>query len=159
VKFQALDIPEANTLTLGVMAVLAQHEREIISARTRAALVARRTRGLPLGTPRDMSAYAARASAQACAVIAEKAKIRAALVAPAIKSARSAGCATLRQIAEHLDDLGITTPRGKRWTPTAVANAERLIAATKNRSSEWAEGELFATSKWHRVSPARSKPA
>src|SRR6202034_2959368 len=61
VKFQALDIPEANTLTLGVMAVLAQHEREIISARTRAALAARRARGLPLGTPRDMSPYAARA--------------------------------------------------------------------------------------------------
>lgn len=38
VRFQALDIPEANTLTLGVMAVLAQHERELISQRTRAAL-------------------------------------------------------------------------------------------------------------------------
>jgi DNA invertase Pin-like site-specific DNA recombinase len=136
VKFQALDIPEANTLTLGVMAVLAQHEREIISARTRAALAARRARGLPLGTPRDMSAHAARASALARAVNTEKAKTRAALVAPAIKSARSAGCASLRQVAEHLDKLGITTPRGKSWTPTAVANAEKLIAVTRNRSCE-----------------------
>jgi DNA invertase Pin-like site-specific DNA recombinase len=136
VKFQALDIPEANTLTLGVMAVLAQYEREIISARTKAALAARRARGLPLGTPRDMSAYAARASALACAVNTEKAKTRAALVAPAIKVARSGGCATLRQIAEHLDGLGITTPRGKKWTPTAVANAERLIAGTRNRACE-----------------------
>jgi DNA invertase Pin-like site-specific DNA recombinase len=136
VKFQALDIPEANTLTLGVMAVLAQHEREIISARTRAALAARRARGLQLGTPRDMSAYAAHASALARTVNTDKAKARAALVAPAIKSARSAGCATLRQIAEHLDDLGITTPRGKKWTPTAVSNAEKLIAVTRNRPRE-----------------------
>jgi DNA invertase Pin-like site-specific DNA recombinase len=136
VKFQALDIPEANTLTLGVMAVLAQHEREIISGRTKAALAARRARGLPLGTPRDMSAHAARASALARAVNTEKAKTRAALVAPAIKSARSAGCASLRQVAEHLDDLGITTPRGKKWTPTAVKNAEKLMAATRNRSRE-----------------------
>jgi DNA invertase Pin-like site-specific DNA recombinase len=134
VKFQALDIPEANTLTLGVMAVLAQHEREIISARTKAALAARRARGLPLGTPRNMSAYATRASALASVKNTEKAKTRAALVAPAIESARSAGCATLRQIAEHLDDLGVTTPRGKRWTPTAVVNAEKLIAITRNRS-------------------------
>jgi DNA invertase Pin-like site-specific DNA recombinase len=136
VKFQALDIPEANTLTLGVMAVLAQHEREIISARTRAALAARRARGLPLGTPRDMSAHAARASALACAVNARKARSRAALVAPAIKSARAAGCASLRQVAEHLDELGITTPRGKSWTPTAVKNAEKLIATTRSRSRE-----------------------
>jgi DNA invertase Pin-like site-specific DNA recombinase len=128
VKFQALDIPEANTLTLGVMAVLAQHEREIISARTRAALAARRARGLPLGTPRDMSAYAVQASALASVTNTEKAKARADLVAPAIKAARMAGCATLRRIAEHLDELGVTTPRGKKWTPTAVANAERLIA-------------------------------
>jgi len=51
VKFQALDIPEANTLTLGVMALLAQQERELISTRTREALAARRARRLPIGTP------------------------------------------------------------------------------------------------------------
>lgn len=132
VKFQALDIPEANTLTLGVMAVLAQHEREIISGRTKAALAARRARGKPLGTPRDLSAYAARGSALARAVNTEKAKTRAVLVAPAIKSARSAGCTSLRQVAEHLDELGITTPRGKAWTATAVANAEKLIKGTRS---------------------------
>jgi DNA invertase Pin-like site-specific DNA recombinase len=136
VKFQALDIPEANTLTLGVMAVLAQYEREIISGRTKAALAARRARGLPLGTPRDMSAYAARASALARAVNTEKAKARAAEVAPAIAAARSSGCRTLRQIAEHLDQLGIPTPRGRLWTPTAVSNAEKLIEITRNRSRE-----------------------
>jgi DNA invertase Pin-like site-specific DNA recombinase len=128
VKFQALDIPEANTLTLGVMAVLAQHEREIISARTRAALEARRARGLPLGTPRDMSAYSARASALAAVTNKQKAKIRASLVAPAIKAARLAGCSSLRQIGKHLDEMGVPTPRGRKWTPTAVANAEKLIA-------------------------------
>jgi DNA invertase Pin-like site-specific DNA recombinase len=128
VKFQALDIPEANTLTLGVMAVLAQHEREIISARTRAALAARRARGLPLGTPRNMSRYAARASALASVTNTEKARARATLVAPAITAARLAGCTSLRRIAEHLDEMGVTTPRGKKWTPTAVANAEKLIA-------------------------------
>jgi DNA invertase Pin-like site-specific DNA recombinase len=62
VKFQAIDIPEANTLALGVFAAMAQHEWEIISARTKAALAARKARGLPLGTPRDLSAYATQVS-------------------------------------------------------------------------------------------------
>jgi DNA invertase Pin-like site-specific DNA recombinase len=46
-------------LTLTVMAAMAQHEQEVISQRTIAALAARKARGLPLGTPRDLSAYAA----------------------------------------------------------------------------------------------------
>ncbi len=50
-RFQALDIPEANTLTLGVMIAMTQHEREIISKRTRDALARRRAKGLPLGNP------------------------------------------------------------------------------------------------------------
>jgi DNA invertase Pin-like site-specific DNA recombinase len=135
VKFQALDILEANTLTLGVMAVLAQHEREIISARTKAALGARRARGLTLGTPRDMSPYAARASVLARAANAKKAQARAAEVAPAIAAARASGRNSLRQIAEHLDGLGIPTPRGKAWTPTAVSNAEKLIANSNYRGN------------------------
>src|SRR5262250_108087 len=40
VQFVAADLPEANTMTVGVMAVVAQHEREAISARTKAALAA-----------------------------------------------------------------------------------------------------------------------
>jgi DNA invertase Pin-like site-specific DNA recombinase len=127
VRFQALDIPEANTLTLGVLSVLAQHERELISARTKAALAARRARGLPLGTPRDLSAYARRASALGRAANTAKARARAAVIAPQIKEARNNGCASLRAIAGYLNGQEITTPRGKQWTAAAVANAQRLI--------------------------------
>lgn len=128
VKFQALDIPEANTLTLGVMALLAQQERELISQRTRAALAARKARGLSLGNPRDLSAHAKRAGRLGGDVIAAQARERANLIAPQIKAAREAGNTSLRQIAAYLNGLEITTPRGKAWTATAVKNAQALIA-------------------------------
>src|SRR5882672_7409199 len=49
VDFIAADLPEANTMTVGVMAVVAQHEREAISQRTKAALQAAKARGTKLG--------------------------------------------------------------------------------------------------------------
>lgn len=133
VKFQALDLPEANTLTLGVFAAMAQHEREIISARTKAALAARKARGLPLGTPRDLSAYAASAAAAGHAAQLAIAKKRAEDIASQIEAARSDGCTSLRQVAEWLNDQGIVTPRGKLWTAAAVRNAERVARGLPTR--------------------------
>src|SRR5215510_570518 len=49
VDLVAADLPEANTMTVGVMAVVAQHEREAISARTKAALAAAKRRGVKVG--------------------------------------------------------------------------------------------------------------
>jgi DNA invertase Pin-like site-specific DNA recombinase len=129
VKFQAIDIPEANTLTLGVFAAMAQHEREIISVRTRAALAARKARGLPLGTPRDLSAYATAAGVTGRAVLSAKATKHAAEIAPQIEKARIEGCNTLRQIAEWLNVQGFVTPRGKTWTASAVLAASNRAAA------------------------------
>jgi DNA invertase Pin-like site-specific DNA recombinase len=52
VEFVAVDIPHANTLTIHILAAVAQHEREIISARTSAALQAAKARGKRLGNPK-----------------------------------------------------------------------------------------------------------
>lgn len=50
-------------------------------------VAARRARGLPLGTPRDMSAYAARAAALGRAANAAKARARAKEIAPVLAAA------------------------------------------------------------------------
>jgi DNA invertase Pin-like site-specific DNA recombinase len=127
VRFQALDIPDANTMTLSVMAGMAQHERELISARTKAALAARRARGLPLGQRRDMSAYQARGSALGVAQLKAQALARAKIAAQPIADAKAAGCTSLRQIAAWLNSAEVLTPRGGKWTANAVMKATRRL--------------------------------
>jgi hypothetical protein len=52
IDFVAVDMPNANRMTVGIMALVAEQEREAISTRTKAALAAARARGVKLGTPK-----------------------------------------------------------------------------------------------------------
>lgn len=57
VDFVCADIPDANTLTIGIFATIAQHEREIISRRTKDALKAKKQNGFQLGSPKNLTAF------------------------------------------------------------------------------------------------------
>jgi DNA invertase Pin-like site-specific DNA recombinase len=124
VDFVACDLPEANTLTIGIFAVMAQHERETIAKRTKDALAAKKARGFQLGTPSNLTAEAA---AKGRAAQRDRA-----LGDPDRKKARGMALLlrekgqTTREIAAALNDTGYTTRQGGVFHPTTVL---RLLAA------------------------------
>lgn len=128
IEFVAADMPEANRMTVGILAVVAEHEREQISARTKAALGAAKARGVKLGghAPRDASGMAAMRAAGAAKARAV-ADHRAADLAPVLAELKAAGM-SLDRMAQELTKRGITTPRGGKWTATAVRRAQVRIA-------------------------------
>lgn len=112
VEFVAADMPEANRFMLHIMAAVAEHEREMISQRTKAALVAAKARGTCLGNPRpDMATARAVASDNA-------AKFRAA-IRPQIQALQAEG-QSLRGIAAELNAKGIRGPRRGSWHAASV---------------------------------------
>lgn len=119
VKFICADLPDANELTIRVLAAVAQHEREAISARTTAALVVAKARGVRLGNPKLTAGTAATASL-ARAGLTAKANAFAQDLRDVVETAKSEGVLTLVGIAAHLTALTVPTRRGSSWTPTAL---------------------------------------
>jgi DNA invertase Pin-like site-specific DNA recombinase len=123
VAFVCADMPEANTLTIGVMATMAQHEREVISDRTKKALAEKKRLGFVLGRPENLTPEAideGRRVRQRNARADENNRRAAALA----NSMRASG-QTWTAIANSLNGAGFRTRRGKEFRPVQV---QRVVA-------------------------------
>lgn len=124
VKFVAADMEGANSLTVGVMALVAQEEREAISKRTKAALAAAKARGVKLGNPNGTAAIkrAGKGNQAGLAVIKSKADCYALDLASVVAALQAQGIGSLGKLAEALNDRGMETPRGGKWYKSSVRN-------------------------------------
>jgi DNA invertase Pin-like site-specific DNA recombinase len=114
VDFIAVDNPHATRLTLHILAAVAEHEREMISDRTKAALAAAKAQGRVLGANGRVLAEQHKADAL----------VRVAPVADRLRALRAGGL-SLRRIADTLNGEGIPSPGGASW---GAVNVQRALA-------------------------------
>lgn len=121
VDFVCTDMPHANRLTVGIMAMVADEERRAISDRTKAALAAAKRRGVALGGDRGAKlSRAARKAGRDAQVT--RANERAADLAHIIRDLQSSGITSLSGIAKALTERRVPTPRGStKWIAVQVA--------------------------------------
>ena len=118
IDFVAADMPYANKLTIQIMAAFAEHERDQISQRTKAALAAAKAQGVELGANGKVLAKQHKAEAQQ----------RANSLRVCVDAIKKEGYTTVRDICAQLNALGINTPTGKRWHPTTTYRLLKRLA-------------------------------
>lgn len=129
VRFLCCDMPEANDLTIGIMAAMAQHERKAISERTKAAMAAAKRRGVVFGNPR-LDEVRNTDTTAALAKRDENARARNADYLAVIMEFEAEAGRPLsgRELAKLLDDAGYRTARGKRFTHTQALRIRKMAA-------------------------------
>lgn len=127
VEFVAADNPTATRLTIHILAAMAEHEREQISQRTKAALAAAKRRGVKLGGKRNGSGWKARNQRLGAEALAARAD---AFAQDLREVLADIGPGSLRSIAAALTERNIRTPRGGGWTATAVARLQERLQLT-----------------------------
>ena len=115
VEFVAVDNPHANKLTIHILAAVAQHEREMISERTKAAPAAAKARGKQLGTPDPRGAVRRMVKARKAS-----ADRFAAHVLPMIRAVQAMGFTSNAAIAAELNARKVPTARRREWTHVQV---------------------------------------
>jgi DNA invertase Pin-like site-specific DNA recombinase len=117
VDFVAVDMPEANRLTIHILAAVAEYEADRVSVRTKEALAIAKGRGTRLGNPTPAPSLERGRATRAAKLEAHRQSI-----APLVKHLRDEG-RSLRAIAAELNARGIPTARrGNKWHPETVAN-------------------------------------
>lgn len=117
VKFKAVDFPEANELTIHILASIAQHEAKVISTRIKDALAVKKQKGEKLGNPQNLTNEARKKGTLS---IVAKAKNNENNQRAKAFIAQMEG-KTLQQIADALNESKFKTSRGKLFTPTQVS--------------------------------------
>lgn len=107
---------DTDPFLLHLYAALAEKERAMISARTKAALAQKKAQGVRLGNPTNLR----EAGNIGRATLHQQADAFALNVLPVIEAIRAAGITTLRGIVDALNTRGVKTSTGAAWHVTTL---------------------------------------
>ena len=132
INFIAADMPEANRLTIGIMALVAEQEREAISKRTKDALAVAKARGVQLGAYRD-GRFVGRIGTAEDAKKASEARTalyrrRAVEKLPILQKVDPDGSMSLQRIAQLLNNMNVPTISGRgSWSANSVRRLKSVF--------------------------------
>lgn len=125
IEFVAVDMPHANRLTVGIMALVAEQEREAISQRTKAALAAAKARGTRLGKPKGTKVLNAEIGfARGIETIKANARVFAERIQPVLAELDGLSASAA---AQELERRGYATARGGKWSATLVIRTRKRL--------------------------------
>lgn len=124
VKLRCIELPELNTLTLGIFGSVAQWERELISNRTKNGLAALKARGVKLGSPANLTVDARKKGVES--IIKKRVENENWKVAKMFieNFQMKNGYINYTKISNDLNIIGYKTRNGKHFNPSTV---RRLI--------------------------------
>lgn len=126
VDFVAADMPDANRLTVHVIAAIAEYERQVISDRTKQALQRAKAAGRKIGNPRIAQQQSAAVSAAV-----DRANAAALKVLPFIQFHDRDNTLSATALANILNAEGIRGTRGGTWTAASVRNLRNRLATLR----------------------------
>ena len=125
IQIHFCDYPSADKMVIGIMAAVAEGEARMISERTKKALQVAKARGVKLGT-NNLTPDGTIKGVENSVVARQKIALsRAIEIMPIIQEIRERGVHTLTGIANELNAMGISAPRGGRFYPQTVKNVLR----------------------------------
>jgi DNA invertase Pin-like site-specific DNA recombinase len=127
VDFVACDQPSATPFSIHIYAAVAEHERNLISQRTKAALRAAKERGVQLGGYRKGPKVE---QAKGVAANQHRARLFNQRISAAIKELQADGVTGLSELARRLNERGVPTSRGGQWNATQV---RRVLSSAEVR--------------------------
>ena len=126
VKLRCIELPELNTLTLGIFGSVAQWERELISNRTKNGLATLKARGVKLGSPANLTVDARKKGVES--IIKKRVENENWKVAKMFIEhfQMKNGYLNYTKISNELNIIGYKTRNGKLFNPSTVRRLSLL---------------------------------
>lgn len=128
VEIECCDLPDLNTLNLGIFATLAQYEAELIGKRTKDALKVKKQQGFKLGSPQNLTQYARIKGCEARKKIAQQKECNKRAFEFAIDYRKKGE--SYKKIADALNRYGFQSSQGKKFYSCSVRNLLKLYPKT-----------------------------